>query len=95
MRKKYENEYKEMIVGLLNSGIKAKQIGKDCGIDPGMVRRWKREYVAKSGDFSKKQELSAEAEELKALKKELRSVKMERDILKKRSASFPRAKFKV
>jgi transposase len=53
-----------------------------------MVRRWKREYAAKSGDFSKKKELSPEAEELKALKKELRSVKMERDILKKAVSIF-------
>ena len=91
MGKKYENEYKEMIVGLLNSGVKAKQIGEDYGIDPGMVRRWKREYLAKSGNFSKKKELSAEAEELKALKKELRSVKMERDILKKAVSIFSKS----
>jgi transposase len=91
MAKKYENEYKVMIVGLLNSGIKPKQITEDYGLDGSMVRRWKREYAAKSGDFSKKKELSPEAEELKALRKELRSVKMERDILKKATSTFSKS----
>jgi transposase len=91
MAKKYEDEYKVMIVGLLNSGIKPKQITEDYGLAPGMVRRWKREYVAKSGNFSKKKELSPEAEELKALKKELRSVRMERDILKKAVSIFSKS----
>jgi transposase len=36
MAKKYENEYKVMIVGLLNSGIKPKQITEDYGLDGGM-----------------------------------------------------------
>jgi transposase len=40
-------------------------------------------YTLKSGDFSKKKELSVEAQEVKAIKKELRNVTMERDILKK------------
>jgi transposase len=91
MAKKYENEYKVMIVGLLNSGIKPKQITEDYALDPSMVRRWRREYAAKSGDFSKKREVSPEAEELKALKKELRSVKMERDILKKAVSIFSKS----
>jgi transposase len=49
-----------------------------------MVGRWKREYKLKSGDFSKKKEISLEAQEIKALKKELKNVTMERDILKRR-----------
>ena len=91
MAKKYEDEYKVMIVGLLNSGIKTKEITEDYGLDGGMVRRWRREYAAKSGNFSKKIKPSAEAEELKALKKELRSVKMERDILKKAVSIFSKS----
>ena len=91
MAKKYENDFKVMIVELSNSGIKPKQITEDYGLDPGMVRRWKREYAAKAGDFSQKAKLSPEAEELKALKKELRSVKMERDILKKAVSIFSKS----
>jgi transposase len=91
MAKKYENEFKAMIVELSKSGIKPKQIIEDYGLDPGMVRRWKREYAAKAGNFSQKTKLSPEAEELKALKKELRSVKMERDILKKAVGIFSKS----
>ena len=83
MAKKHDNEFKVMIVELLKSGIKAKQLGEEYGLNPGMISRWKREFSARSGDFSKKKILSIEAQELKALKKELRDVTMERDILKK------------
>jgi transposase len=56
-----------------------------------MISRWKREYKLKSGDFSKKKELSDEAEELKALKKELKYITMERDILKKAVSIFSKS----
>jgi transposase len=45
----------------------------------------------KSGDFSKKKELSLEAQENKALKKELKNVTMERDILKKAVSIFSKS----
>jgi transposase len=38
MAKKYENEYKVMIVGLLNSGIKPKQITEDYGLDSSLEK---------------------------------------------------------
>jgi transposase len=72
-----------MIVELLNSGIKTKQVSEDYDLSLIMIGRWRQEYKLKSGDFSKKKELSIEAQELKAIKKELNSVTMERDILKK------------
>ncbi|WP_159242905.1 transposase, partial [Tenacibaculum maritimum] len=61
-----------MLVELLKSGRKAKSLSEEYDVNDGVIRRWKREYEAKSGDFSKKRELSVEAQELKALKKELR-----------------------
>ena len=82
-RKTYDNEYKTMISELLISGITVKQVGIDYQLDQSMLRRWKREYLSKSGDFSKKKELTPEEIELKSIKKELKDVKMERDILKK------------
>ncbi|RLD57366.1 MAG: IS3 family transposase [Bacteroidetes bacterium] len=83
MAKKYENDFKIMIVELLESGRKVKEISDEYSINGGMIRRWRREYEAKSGDFSKKREVSQQEQELKMLKKELRNVKMERDNLKK------------
>ena len=49
-----------MIVELLNSGIKIKQVSKDYGLSLSMFGRWKREYKLKSGHFSKKKEIVIE-----------------------------------
>ncbi len=91
MAKKYENDFKVMIVELLESGRKVKEISDEYSINGGMIRRWRREYEAKSGDFSKKREVSDQEQELKMLKKELRNVKMERDILKKAVSIFSKS----
>ncbi len=90
-RKKHDNEFKVMIVELLKSGMKSKQISTDYELDVSMISRWKREYEIKSGDFSKKKELTNDEVELKALKKELRNVTMERDILKKAVGIFSKS----
>jgi transposase len=60
-------------------------------INDGIIRRWRREYASKSGDFSKKREISTEELELKTLKKELREVRLERDILKKAVSIFSKS----
>jgi len=91
MRTKYENDFKVMIVELLKSGRTAKELSIEYAINSGIIRRWHREFQAKSGDFSKKRELSPEALELKALKKELRNVRIERDILKKAVSIFSKS----
>ena len=91
MAKKYENEFKVMIVELLESGRKVKEVSEEYGLHDSMVRRWRREFKAKSGDFSKKREISQEEQELKSLNKELRNLKMERDILKKAVSIFSKS----
>ena len=90
-KKRYENDFKVMLVELLESGRTAKELSEEYKINSGIIRRWKREYKAKSGDFSKKRELSSEELELKALQKELRDVRMERDILKKAVSIFSKS----
>jgi transposase-like protein len=55
-----------------------------------MVGLWKGKYKLKAGGFSKKKEISLEAQELKALKKELKNVTMECDILKKAESKLPK-----
>jgi transposase len=91
MAKKHDNEFKVMLLELLKSGSKPKELGEEYGLNPGMISRWKREFAARSGDFSKKKVLSVEAQELKALKKELRDVTIERDILKKAVSIFSKS----
>jgi transposase len=88
MRTKYENEFKVTIVELLQSGKKPKDLSDEYNLDQSMIRRWKREYDAKSGDLSKKREVSKEELEIKALRKELRNITEERDILKKAVSIF-------
>jgi len=90
-KKQYENDFKVMVVELLESGRTARELSEEYGINSGIIRRWKREFKAKSGDFSKKRERSVEELELKSLKKELRDVKMERDILKKAVSIFSKS----
>jgi len=90
-KKNYENDFKVMLVELLESGRTAKELSEEYNINSGIIRRWKREFKAKSGDFTKKRDLSIEEIELKSLKKELRNVTMERDILKKAVSIFSKS----
>ena len=89
MVKKYDHEFKVMIVELLNSGIKTEQVSEDYELSLSMFGHWKGEYKFKSGDISKKKEISIEAQELKTINKELKNVTMERDILKKTVSKQP------
>lgn len=91
MAKVYELEFKVMLVELLNSGRKVQEVSDEYGLNGNMLRRWRREYEAKSGDFSKKRDVSPEEQELKALRKELREVTLERDILKKAVGIFSKS----
>ncbi len=91
MAKVYENEFKVMIVGLLNSGRSIKEVSNEYQLNDSMLRRWIREFETKSGDFSKKRELSPQEEELKALRKELKEITIERDILKKAVSMFSKS----
>lgn len=91
MGMKYENDFKVMLVELLKSGRTAKELSSEYTVNSSIIRRWRREYEAKSGDFSKKREVSVQELEFKALKKELREVRMERDILKKVVSIFSKS----
>ncbi len=91
MAKVYEVEFKVMIVELLNSGRSIKEISDEYSLNDSMLRRWKREFKEKLGDFTKKRELSKEELELKLLRKELKEITLERDILKKAVSIFSKS----
>jgi transposase len=40
-----------MLVELLKSGSKPKELGEEYGLNPGMISRWKREFTARSSDL--------------------------------------------
>jgi transposase len=67
-KKKYDNDFKIMLVALLKSGKTAKSLSEEYNVADGIIRRWKREYEAKSGDFSKKRVVSAQELALKTLR---------------------------
>ena len=75
MKKKYDNDFKIMLVELLQSGRRAKELSFEYGVKDVIIRRWRREYEAKDGDFSKKEELSPLEEELKAITNEFKGTK--------------------
>ena len=91
MGKRYDNDYKLMIVELLETGRTAVELSKEYEIDYSNITRWKREYESKSGNFSTKRTLSPEELEIKQLKKTLRDVEEERDILKKAVSIFSKS----
>jgi transposase len=91
MRSNYENEFKTTIVELLKSGKKVSEVSQEYNLSEGMIRRWHREYDQKSGDLSKKRDLSSTEIELRQLRKQLRETKLERDILKKAVGIFSKS----
>ena len=80
MAKKYDKNFKTMLVELFINGRSATSLGDEYSVNGALLRRWKREYTAKNGDLSKKKELTPDQLEIKQIKKKLREVRMERDI---------------
>ena len=91
MAKKYDNEFKVMIVELLQSGQSVNQVSSEYGLNASMIRKWRKLYESNAGDFTNKQVLSEDQLRLKKLEKELREVKLERDILKKAVSIFSKS----
>lgn len=91
MRKHYANELKVTLVNLLNSGRTTRELSEEYDVSTDLLRRWRREYKARSGDFTKTKELSKEQLEIKQLRKEISDIKMERDILKKAVSIFSKS----
>ena len=81
-----------MIAELLISGKTAKEVSEEYNIQDGIIRLWRREYEAKSGDFSKKRVVSAGELDLKRLRIELQETKLERDILNKAVRIFSKSR---
>jgi len=90
-RRKYDKEYKTMIVELVDSGQKVSVVAKEYGLNDSMIRRWRREfknsnkpYFTGNGNVAQ----TAEEKEIADLKKALKEAELERDILKKAVGIF-------
>jgi transposase len=91
MRNRYDNDFKVMIVELLNSGRKARELTEEYGVESSSIGRCGREVKEKAGDFSKKRELTTDQIALKQVQKELKKITLERDILKKAVSIFSKS----
>lgn len=90
-RRHYDQEFKKMAVELVESGKSTTEVGKDLGIKPDLVRRWRREFKTnEKGCFSGNgiPNLTPEQREILALRKKLKDTELERDILKKAVSIF-------
>lgn len=92
-RKKFDKDFKVMIVELLQSGQTAKSVSLEYNLDVSMIGRWRREYENKDRPVftgNGVTSLNDHEKELHALRRELADVKEERDILKKAVNIFSR-----
>jgi transposase len=51
MAKRHDNEFKAMIVDLLKSGMRTKQLSDEYGLHSSVINRWRREYESKGVDM--------------------------------------------
>ena len=87
-RRTYDKQFKIDAVKMVKPGEKsASEVGRNLGISPDLVARWKREF-----EEEEKKAFTGHGnprdEEITRLKKENAELKMERDILKKAMAIF-------
>lgn len=78
---------KEAVLLVTESDYSMEEAGKNLGVSPKNISRWKKEY--REGRFEQiGSSSSSQKEELEALRKENRRLKIEREILKKAAVFF-------
>jgi len=94
-RRQYDREFKIEAVKLADRGDNTiAQIARDLGINPNLIRRWKRQLTSQKANnnpafaFPGKGHLNPHDDELRRLKKQVRDLTLQRDILKKALAIF-------
>ena len=87
-RKNYTKAFKEEAVKLItDEGYSFAEAGRNLGVNPSLISRWKRELEGDGSEIPPGQLVAIRAE-LKELRKENKRLKMEREILKKAAAFF-------
>jgi len=90
-RKNYTQEFKGEAVKLITEqGYSFAEAGRNLGINPNLLSRWKRDIEGDSGRNLSPGSAVVMQSELKRLKKENKRLRMEREILKKAAAFFAR-----
>ena len=82
--KRYDQEYKNMIVDLFKSGMSLAELSSEYGIAKSTINGWVKDVKEIKLDENEVMTLK----EVKALKKEMARIKEENEILKKAMAIF-------
>ena len=82
--RRYDQEYKDMIVELFKSGMSLSELSSEYGIAKSTINGWVKDVKEIKVDENEVMTLK----EVKALKKEMARIKEENEILKKAMAIF-------
>ena len=82
--RRYDQEYKDMIVELFKSGMSLAELSSEYGIAKSTINGWVKDVKEIKVDENEVMTLK----EVKALKKEMARIKEENEILKKAVAIF-------
>lgn len=82
--RRYDQEYKDMIVDLFKSGMTLKELSSEYGIAKSTINGWIKDVKEIKVDENEVMTLK----EVKELKKEIARIKEENEILKKAMAIF-------
>ena len=82
--RRYDQEYKDMIVELFKSGMSLTELSSEYGIAKSTINSWIKDVKEIKVDENEVMTLK----EVKALKKEMARIKEENEILKKAMAIF-------
>ena len=82
--RRYDQEYKDMIVELFKSGMNLAELSSEYGIAKSTINGWIKDVKEIKVDENEVMTLK----EVKALKKEMARIKEENEILKKAMAIF-------
>jgi len=92
-RKIYDPAFKTKVVQLSNERTNLSELARELGIKVTLLYKWRKEYEEfGEGSFpgNGNLKLTPEQEKIHELDKKLKDAELERDILKKQSAFFPR-----
>lgn len=91
-RRTFSREFKLESVKLFSErGVSVAQAAKDLDVHENVLRKWVRELLEEPQEaFSGNGKQKAQDAEIARLRKEVAKLKMERDILKKAAAYFPK-----
>ena len=82
-KRKHSQEFKEEIVQKALNGERILQLGKECNISPGLINRWKRQYLDGELSGNNNQEIKKLETQVAKLEQMIGKLTMENYILKK------------